>query len=104
MHGGLATPVVTLPRVKLSGAPAVPQQPPWPVQGCALPPLFGAGPTGQMHPIIGMLPCFLVNWVTATVRVKSMGQPLLLESSQGVAMPNGLSVMLVPSQVRVRAT
>ena len=103
MHGGVAKPVLTAPRVKLSGVPAVPQQPPWPVTGCALPPFSGAGPTGQMHTIMGMLPCFLVNWLTATTRVKSMGQPLLLSDSQGITVPSGLSAALVPGQFRVQA-
>ncbi len=68
-----------------------------------MPPLFGAGPTGQMHTIIGMLPCFLVNWMTATVRVKSMGQPLLLATSQSVILPNGQSAVPLPRQARVTA-
>lgn len=102
-HGGQAKPVMPAVRVKLSGSPAVMQQPPWPVSGCLLPPMFGAGPTGQMHTIVGMLPCFFANWMTATVRVKSMGQPLLLENSQGIAIPSGLPVVVVPNQFRVRA-
>ncbi|MBL0158374.1 MAG: hypothetical protein IPP47_14915 [Bryobacterales bacterium] len=102
-HRGSAKPVAPLPRVLLSGAPAVPQQPPWPVIGCTVPLLFGSGPTGQQHPIIGILPCFLVTWVTATTRVKSMGQPLLLADSQGIAQPNGLPVVLLPGQFRVTA-
>jgi len=92
-----------MPRVMLSGAPAVPQQPAWPVIGCGVPPLFGSGPTGMQHPIIGLLPCFLATWVTATTRVQSMGQPLLLDTSQGVSLPNGLTVLPVPGQFRVTA-
>jgi hypothetical protein len=99
----MAQPVGLAPRVRLSGSPAVLQQPPWPVIGCVVPPLFGAGPTGQMHTIIGMLPCFLVNWVTATVRVKSMGQPLLLVTSQGVTLPNHLTAAPQSGQARVTA-
>lgn len=103
MHGGTARPVAPMPRVMLSGAPAVPQQPPWPVIGCPVLPPFGSGPTGMQHPIIGLLPCLLANWVTATTRVKSMGQPLLLAVSQGIALPSALAVTPMPSQIRVTA-
>ena len=75
MHGGKATPVMPNPRVKIMGVPVPMVSSPFMIAGCAMaiPPPAGPGPT----------PCIMATYIpaTGTVRVKSMGQPLLCQTS-----------------------
>jgi hypothetical protein len=50
------------------------------------------------------MPCVTANWVTAAVRVRAGGMPVLLQDSQAVTVPNGTPVNIVATQVRVRGT
>ena len=75
MHGGQATPTAPNPRVMIMGTPVPMASAPFTVLGCAMavPPPAGPGPT----------PCITATFLppTMTVRVKSMGQPLLCVTS-----------------------
>ncbi|WP_163390528.1 hypothetical protein [Enterovibrio norvegicus] len=88
-HGGQANPTVPNPRVMVSGNATVLQTAPYTVAGCAMPP-----------PTAGNGPCVTAQWVTGTVRVLSLGQPLVLNTSQSVCAPTGAP--LIPSVVQPR--
>lgn len=92
-HAGQATPTVPNPRVLVSAQATVTQPAPWVVAGCALPP-----------PPAANGPCVTAQWVTGSVRVFSLGQPLLLMDSQAVCAPTGTPVIPVTVQPRVIAT
>jgi hypothetical protein len=74
-HGGQAKPTAPNPRVKIMGTPVPMSSPPFSIAGCpmTIPPPAGPGPT----------PCTMATFLppTMTMRVKSMGQPLLCQSS-----------------------
>lgn len=89
-HGGQAQPTVPSLRVKVGGQPVVTQSAPFTVAGCP----FNAGGSP--------VPCVTAQWITAAVRVRSMGQPVLLQDSQAVCAPNGTPVNIVVTQVRVK--
>ncbi|WP_283131925.1 hypothetical protein [Enterovibrio norvegicus] len=88
-HGGQANPTVPNPRVMVSGNATILQTAPYTVAGCAMPP-----------PTAGNGPCVTAQWVTGTVRVLSLGQPLVLNTSQSVCAPTGTP--LIPSVVQPR--
>ena len=90
-HGGLCTPTAPDPRVRVSGMNITLQPIPWVVAGCAMPP-----------PPAGNGPDATVTWVTAAIRVRSMGMPVLLFDSIGIALITGLPVTVVMTQVRVK--
>lgn len=89
-HGGQAQPTVPNPRMLLSGQPSVLMTAPYVIAGCPLvpPPLP---------------PCVTAQWVTGTVRVTSNGQPLLVQSSQSICVPNGTPLLPLVMQTRVSA-
>lgn len=91
-HGGPAQPTVPDPRVRVSGQPVVTQPNPWVVTGCP----FTPGPSP--------VPCVTAQWVVGALRVRASGQPLLLQSSQAVTVPNGVPINIVATQVRVRGS
>jgi hypothetical protein len=104
-HGGQVTMAGAQPRVLASGSPVIPQSSGATVQGCPFEPFGGSGSTGKMHTITGQLPCMSVDWTTATTRVLSEGEPLLVDTSQGVTLPGGGAVTVASAgQERVRAT
>ncbi len=88
-HGGQANPTVPNPRVMVSGNATILHTAPYTVAGCAMPP-----------PTAGNGPCVTAQWVTGTVRVLSLGQPLVLNTSQSVCAPTGTP--LIPSVVQPR--
>jgi len=88
---GQGTPVVTNPRVKVSGQPIVMQTSQYAVAGCAL--------TGSPNP-----PCATASWITAAVRVKANGIPVLLQDSQSTCVPTGTPLTIVATQTRVKGT
>jgi uncharacterized Zn-binding protein involved in type VI secretion len=92
MHGGQATPTSAAARVRVSGQPVATQPAPYTVAGCPF------STTG------GPMPCVTAQWVTAAVRVRAMGMPVLLQDSQAVCVPNGTGVNVVMTQVRVKGT
>lgn len=87
-HGGQAVPVSTVPRVLLSGMPVAVQPFPLTVAGCPMPSSAGG-------------PCVTGQVVVGATRITSMGMPVLLFDSQGIAMPTGAPIQAVGSQPRV---
>jgi len=92
-HGGQATPTAPSPRVRVSGQPVTTQPAPYVVAGCPF-----------TTPVGAPLPCVTTQWVTAALRVRANGQPVLLQESQAVCIPNGTPVTIAATQTRVRAT
>jgi hypothetical protein len=92
MHGGQAQATVPNPRVKVSDQPTVQQANPWTVAGC------------PFSTAAGSQPCVTAQWTSAATRVKSGGQPLLLQDSQAVCAPNGTGVNITTTQTRVKGT
>jgi hypothetical protein len=89
-HMGQAQPVAVNPRVRLSGRPAVTSSVPWTVGGCPFPPNSGG-------------PCVTAQWVSGTVRVTSLGQPLVVSTGAAVCAPTSVPLSVLVTQVRVRA-
>ncbi|MEP7120840.1 MAG: hypothetical protein ABJE95_08025 [Byssovorax sp.] len=92
-HAGKATPTVPMPRVTVMGKPVVTQPAPYVVVGCTFPATMPAAPPP---------PCVSAAWLTGALRVKAMGQPLLLSDSRAMTAPNGAPVTLLPGQIRVK--
>lgn len=90
-HGGQAQPTVPNPRVLVMGQPVVTQGPPYVVAGCANPP-----------PPANVGPCIIGNWIMASLRVRVMGLPVLLQDSQAICAPTGLPLTVVVTQPRVK--
>jgi hypothetical protein len=102
-HGGKATPTAPNPRVKLGGIPVPMAVSPFIIAGCPMmiPPPAGPGPT----------PCVNATFLppTMTLRVKSMGQGLLIQTSMTgpcistpPAPPAPLLPVIFAGQVRVK--
>jgi hypothetical protein len=89
-HGGQAQPTVPNPRVTVTGMPTVAMTGPYVVAGCAFPTVAGG-------------PCATAQWVVGTTRVTSLGQPLLVQSSQAVAVPTGTPLIVATTQTRASA-
>jgi len=92
VHGGKAMPTAPSPRVTMTGRPAVTQPVPYVVAGCPF-----------VTPAAVPLPCLSATWVTASLRVKSMGQPVLLTSGQALTAPTPAPLNVIPGQTRVKA-
>jgi hypothetical protein len=92
MHGGQATPTAPFPRVKIAGQPVAIQTAPYAVAGCAFVPPGGNGP------------CVTAQWVSAALRVRAGGSPLVLQDSQAVCVPTGTGLLVAATQPRVRAS
>lgn len=90
-HGGQAQPTVPSPRVRVMGVPVTTQGPPYAIAGCANPP-----------PPVNVGPCILGNWVTAALRVKASGMPVLLQSSQAICVPTSTPLVVVLANARVK--
>jgi hypothetical protein len=92
-HGGQAQPTMPNPRVTVMGQPTVLMTAPYVVAGCAFPP-----------PPAANGPCVTAQFLTGTVRVTSMGQPLLVTSSQAICAPTGTPLIIAVTQTRVVGT
>jgi hypothetical protein len=93
-HAGQAQPTVVNPRVMVSAMPTVFLSSPYVVAGCALPP-----------PPAANGPCITATFIVGSVRVTSMGQPLLLLDSQSICAPTGTPLLpAVATQIRVIGT
>ena len=90
LHGGQAQATAPSPRVKVGGQAIVTQSAPHTIAGCP----YVVGNTS--------MPCVTAQWVTAAMRVKADGMPVLLQDSQAVCAPNGTGVNIVMTQVRVK--
>jgi hypothetical protein len=91
-HAGQATPATPNPRVTVSGQPTVLMSSPYMVAGCTMPP-----------PNAGNGPCVTATWLSGTTRVTSMGQPLLVQSSQSICTPTGTPLSILVTQTRASA-
>jgi hypothetical protein len=89
-HAGQAIPSAPNPRVMVSSQPTVLLSAPWIVAGCPLvpPPLP---------------PCVSAQWIMGTLRVTSLGQPLVVQSGVAISIPNGTPLIPVVMQTRVSA-
>lgn len=90
-HGGQAKPTLLNPRVKVMGVPITTQGPPYAIAGCVNPP-----------PPANVGPCMIGNWVTASLRIKVMGLPVLLQDSRSICVPTGTPLNVIIANVRVK--
>lgn len=90
MHAGQAQPIISNPRVKVSGQPIVTQTSSYTITGCPFVPPSGNGP------------CITAQWITAATRVRAGGMSVLLQDSQAVCAPTGTGLNIVVTQVRVK--
>lgn len=93
-HGGQVKFAAPNPRVKVMGTPVPMGAVPAVVAGCAFPP-----------PPVANGPCVTAMWNpgTFTVRVKSMGQGLIVQSSLANCVPTGTPAMIsFAGQTRVQ--
>ena len=91
MHAGQAQPMVPNPRVMVSKQLVVTQASPYVVAGCTLPP-----------PPAANGPCITGQWITASLRVRASGVPVLLQDSQAICAPTGTGLNAIVTQIRVR--
>lgn len=91
-HAGQASPTVTDLRVKVSGQAIVTIAAPYTIAGCTFPP-----------PPAAIGPCVTGTWLTAALRVKASGVPVLLQDSQSLTVPPATPMSVVVTQVRVKA-
>jgi hypothetical protein len=89
-HAGQAKPTVTIPKVLVMGQAIATNAAPWAIAGCTLPP-----------PIVANGPCVAAKFVTASLRVKSFGVPVLLQDSQAICAPTGTPLLITVTQTRV---
>lgn len=99
-HGGSASITPGQSRVKIGGSAVALQSDTTTVSGCSfqIPIVVGTKPQ----------PCTQVRWVTAALRIRVAGQPVLLASSQNLAqsaeqIPQG-TASVSKNQSRVRGT
>lgn len=91
-HGGQARAPVGNPRVTIQGVPALVQTVPLTIAGCANPP-----------PPVSNGPCVSATWLAGSLRVTSMGVPLVLATSQAPCSPTPTPLTVVPVPARVEA-
>jgi hypothetical protein len=89
-HGGQAMPTVPNPRVLVMGMPTAAINAPWVVAGCP----------GVPPPVP---PCVTAQWMLGTLRVTSMGQPLVVQSGVAITVPGAATLLPVSMQTRVAA-
>jgi hypothetical protein len=89
MHGGQAQPTVPNLRVSVNGQQTVTRTAPYSVAGCAF--NVSGAPS----------PCVTAQWISASLRLTSDGQALLLIDSQANCVPNGTPVLIAGTQTRV---
>src|SRR5262249_53318146 len=90
-HAGQAQPTVPSPRVQVGGQPVLTQSSPDMVAGCSLSSLPSP-------------PCVTGQFLTGPLRVMVGGTPLLLQDSQSICTPTGAPLMVVMTQLRVKAS
>jgi hypothetical protein len=89
-HGGVATPMTTIPNVMVMGQPISVMPVPYGIIGCTLPP-----------PIAANGPCVTATWITASTSVSSYGNPVLLQDSQSICAPSGTPLLITATQTCV---
>ena len=90
-HGGQAKSTMPNPRVKVMGQPVTTQPLPYVVSGCVNPP-----------PPANVGPCIMATWLMGALRVRVMGQPVLLQNSKAICTPTGTPLRIIPTQMRVK--
>ena len=90
-HGGQASPTAPNPRVVLTGMPTALLTAPWVVAGC------------PGIPAVPIPPCVTGTWILGTLRVTSMGQPLVVQSGTAITAPGGVPLIPATMQTRVMA-
>ncbi|MBD2773369.1 hypothetical protein [Iningainema tapete] len=90
-HAGQGQPIASNPRVKVSGQSIVTQVNNYTITGCTLPSLTAGAP-----------PCATAQWVSAAVRVKAGGMPVLLQDSRSICAPTSTPLNVVATQIRVK--
>ncbi len=70
-----------------------PAQRPWTIAGCPFPP-----------PTAGNGPCVTGTFTSGTVRVTASKQPLAIQAAPGTCVPTGVPLLVMQTQVRVRAS
>jgi hypothetical protein len=88
-HGGQVTAVSTNPRVLAGGAPVTTIADTFLVAGCP----FTVPPP---------LPCVNVQWLVPATRVLVGSVPAVLQSSEGICLPNGVPPTVIATQMRVQ--
>lgn len=88
-HGGTAQPTSPVLKVMVSGQFIVTQAAPHAITGC---PFNVSG---------SPVPCVTAQWITASLRVKSFGMPVLLLDSQATCVPNGTPLVITATQTKV---
>jgi hypothetical protein len=73
------------------GQPILLQTVPMVIAGCANPP-----------PPVNIGPCVTATWLVGALRVKALGQPVLLADSQSMGTPTPAPLNIVPTQMRVK--
>jgi len=91
-HGGQAVPTAPSPRVMVSAMPIATVTAPYAVAGC---PFVTPGGNG---------PCVTGQWIVGTVRVLSLGQPVVIQAGVSLCAPTGTPLVPVAGQPRVLAT
>jgi uncharacterized Zn-binding protein involved in type VI secretion len=99
-HGGSVSVVTSNTRVLVSGQPVATLADQYPIAACPFQIPVGAGTKPQ--------PCMLVKWLVPALRVKVMGQPVILQMSTGLCqsaeqIPQGPPSVTV-AQTRVVGT
>ncbi|MFD7324221.1 hypothetical protein ACFV9D_24505 [Streptomyces sp. NPDC059875] len=89
-HGGRATSTVLNPRVTVGGRATVLLGSLWVVAGCVPPPPPGTPP------------CASAQWTAGTVRVRSLGLPLVIQGGTAVCVPTAGPLLVTAVQTRVR--
>jgi hypothetical protein len=88
-HAGTAAPTVPNPRVRVAGQPTVVLSTVYTVAGCSL-------------ASVPSPPCVTATWVVGALRIRSGGQPLLLQDSQSICAPTGTPLQVLVTQLRVK--
>jgi hypothetical protein len=92
-HEGKAVPSEPSPRVQVAGMAVATMGAPWTISGCTEP-----------SPTAGNGPDVSAQWTSASLRVTSLGQALLISSGDSSCVPTGLPLEVIQSQTRVTAT
>ncbi|TFW31744.1 hypothetical protein [Massilia horti] len=90
-HAGQAQPSSPNPRVRVGGQAVVTQAAPYLVAGCMMPP-----------PLAGNGPCVTAQWISAAMRVRAGGAPVLLQDSQAICAPTATPLSVLVTQMRVK--
>ena len=89
-HAGQAKATALFPKVLVKGQPVILLSGPFQVAGCAMPP-----------PPAGNGPCVTGQFMVGSTKILANGQPILLQSSQGMCVPTGTPLIIGVTQTFV---